>query len=672
MQNHTRGSTDGGTRGTGWMRKQRVRRLILFGFGAVISLMAALAAVVLVQVHRISGLEVEASRTEAVQDAGREMALAISERTAAFRDFLLSGDQVGLDSMEGAQQRYEAALGELRALVRDSVQAARRDSAAVFAELWRTEVAAPGIEMRRRADAPGGGGIGPVITFFQTGEGRRGAFRAQEVLHRFDQRAVELADTRRDDLRDSLRTVRLVTILFTLSAAALALLLASWISALIARPLARAVEFARRVASGDLTGTLEVERDDEVGELTSTLSEMSADLRETVGRVNAATIQVASAAEQISATSQSISTTVDEQARATEETSSSVEEIAAQIARVARSTESLATSVEETSSSIGEMSQSIEQTASRVDALGSSVEQSSATIEEMVASITQVGRHAEETRTIARDAASEATAGGQAVDRTRGAMERIHGDMNGLVETIEELGASGEAIGRISEIIEAIADQTNLLALNASIEAARAGEHGRGFAVVAQEIRRLAERAVDSTREIGATIRGVRSDVEVAVRSSAAMRERTEEGIELATTASATLDGIISSAGRARELMEEVSGAIQHQIQAAEQTQQAIRQIQDVAEETRLATREQAHGSRQIVEAVQNMSRQTQEVFAATSEQKRGGELILKATESISAGARSTQASVEEVVAAAEELTAESNRLAELVREFRV
>jgi methyl-accepting chemotaxis protein len=339
---------------------------------------------------------------------------------------------------------------------------------------------------------------------------------------------------------------------------------------------------------------------------------------------------------------------------------------------VAGSTESLASSVEQASTSVTQMSNSIEQTATSTDALGVSVEQTSTTIEEMVASIQEVGRHVIETREIARGAEVDARDGGAAVVSTVEAMRQIHAEMQALVESISELRRTSEAIGHISGIIEDVADQTNLLALNAAIEAARAGEHGRGFSVVAQEIRRLAERSVESTREIGLTVHGVLEDVGQTVKSTGEVAERTQRGILLADSAGQALEKIIESSGRTRRLMEEVSASTDQQIGAAEQAQEAIRHIQRISAETRVATREQAIGSRQIAEAVENMNRRTREVFSATEEQKRGGELILRSTESISQGARSTQEALQAMANAARDLSSQAKRLTELVTTFRV
>jgi methyl-accepting chemotaxis protein len=655
-----------------WFGGMRVRNKILLGFVPVLVLMAVIAAVVTAQGLRVADMDAESERAEQVQREAALLDIAIADRTLAFRDFLLSGQDTALAMFREADGRVQGHLAGADSLVRDVVQRARLDSAANFAQAWTDSVALPGIALRRATLQGGGIGVDSVIRFFQSGIGRRGATRARGVLVRFDDRAQQLADERRATLRAAITRARDTAVWLTLAGAVLSVAAAWLLANRISRPLQDAVRFAGGVAEGDLTAELKSESGDELGQLIHTLSRMSGDLRGAVGGVNTAAVQTAAAADQIAATSQRLAETVDDQVAATEQTSTSMEEIAAQINRVASSAESLAASVEQTSSSIAEMGQSIEHTAASADTLGSAVEETSATIEEMAASIQQVGRHVEETRRIAGEAEGAATRGGETVGQAVEGMRRIHDEVNRLTERMRVLGGQGESVGQVSETIEDIADQTNLLALNAAIEAARAGEHGRGFAVVAQEIRRLAERAVDSAREIGHTIRAVRGGMDAAVESSGALAERTQQGITLAEGASQALERIVTSSTRTSQLMQEVALATEQQILAARQAQQATQHIQRVSEEVRIATREQTVASRQIVEATENMNQQTQEVFAATAEQKRGGEMILRATENIAQGARAAQASVREARGAAQDVAAQAARLTELVSRFRV
>ncbi len=138
----------------------------------------------------------------------------------------------------------------------------------------------------------------------------------------------------------------------------------------------------------------------------------------------------------------------------------------------------------------------------------------------MAAAVSEVAKIAEEADRIATRASEDAHTGDEAVARTIEGMKTISDTMENTARVITGLGKRSQEIGKILEVIEEIADQTNLLALNAAIEAARAGEAGRGFAVVADEVRKLAERSVEATKEIGEVMRQVQQETTDAVETA--------------------------------------------------------------------------------------------------------------------------------------------------------
>jgi methyl-accepting chemotaxis protein len=409
------------------------------------------------------------------------------------------------------------------------------------------------------------------------------------------------------------------------------------IANLITAPLSAIAGAVDRLAQGNLSlPELDTKRQDELGHLSKRLIASIEAQRHLIAEIKQSSNQVATSADEISASSVQIAKGAENQSSATDETSSTMVEMAAQIDQVAKSAQSLAANVDETSSSIQEMGASVEQVAKNADTLLASVEETSSTIDQMTASIRAVANKVK----VVDDASKSATRVAQ-----EGGSE--------LSNVINGIGTSSKDIGKIVRIIEEIADQTNLLALNAAIEAARAGDAGKGFAVVAEEVKRLAERSMNSTREISNFVQAVQRDVGQAV-------DLTKD----------VLKQIVESVGNSSVLVAEVYTAAQEQSNGAAQILRTSTNMQNVTRQLTTAAKEQANGAREIMKAVETMNRQTQQVADATSEQKKGGDMVVRAVEQIAHVSQQNLTATEQLSKATLGLAKEAERMQRLADQF--
>ncbi|MDP5239183.1 methyl-accepting chemotaxis protein [Uliginosibacterium sp. 31-16] len=207
-----------------------------------------------------------------------------------------------------------------------------------------------------------------------------------------------------------------------------------------------------------------------------------------------------------------------------------------------------------------------------------------AAIEELTVSIGHIGDRASEANQLSQDSGRHAQEGGQIIGQTVQDIHEIASTVNETSSRIRIVEAESDKISSVVAVIREVADQTNLLALNAAIEAARAGEQGRGFAVVADEVRKLAERTANSTREITTMIDGVRNGAKDAVNSMAIAVDRVSIGVSRAEGASQAIARISETSSQAVEMVREITDAIREQSAASHSIAQQVERIAQMAE----------------------------------------------------------------------------------------
>jgi methyl-accepting chemotaxis protein len=310
--------------------------------------------------------------------------------------------------------------------------------------------------------------------------------------------------------------------------------------------LKRISDIANAIGRNDISHSCEMQSDDMIGEIIDAFNQMAANLRNMIGQISGATTQLAAAAE-------------------------------------------------ETSTITDETSRGVQAQQTEIDSIASAMN-------EMTSTVQEVARNAADASTAAQTADSEAKHGALVATEAIGGIDSLVNEVNSAAQVIRNLEKESENIGSVLDVIRGIAEQTNLLALNAAIEAARAGEQGRGFAVVADEVRTLASRTQQSTREIQDMILRLQSGAGNAVKVMEGAQSKAQESSDRVEKAAESLAMIAGSVSAINDMNTMIASAAEEQSAVAAEMQSNMNNIREVADRS-------AEGAQQTAQASEELAR---------------------------------------------------------------
>nr|WP_269438281.1 methyl-accepting chemotaxis protein [Phosphitispora fastidiosa] len=406
---------------------------------------------------------------------------------------------------------------------------------------------------------------------------------------------------------DSLNTTFITTIgIFGIGILLISIIIALLVARTIAVPINKVKAAVEKAAEGDLTGELVIRTDDEVGILAASFNSMTANMKQIISEIIAASEKFASAANEFSANSLNMT-------RSNQEVNNAIEEVARGNTKQTQDISEVVKIMDRHGETITSIARGAGQQAEKVNSTSMAIGQMVSGVEEVASSAQFAADTAEETSQVAGQ-------GGQAVEKVVSGMDNIKSKVFDAANRIKELGERSQQIGEIIQVIDDIAEQTNLLALNAAIEAARAGEHGKGFAVVADEVRKLAERSSKATKEIAELVNAIQGGTERAVTAMNEGTQEVENGAGLAADAGSALERIITNVSRTNDEIHKISKAAQQISEYSTEVVGSMEVVAGITEENSLATQEMAGSSDEVIRAIEEIAAIAQESAAAAEE----------------------------------------------------
>ncbi|MDR0826848.1 MAG: methyl-accepting chemotaxis protein, partial [Desulfovibrio sp.] len=359
------------------------------------------------------------------------------------------------------------------------------------------------------------------------------------------------------------------------------------VSRALTGPLRTATNFAETVANGNFSSTLTVTGKDEVGTLSRALQKMVANLKTKIAEADAN-------AEASSKESARASEALKQSEISTEKAEAGQKAILETAEKVEQMVTRLSTATNQLSAQVDQASHSTVVQRERVTV-------SATAMEEMNATVLEVAHNAGAAAEASNRAENKAKTGEDIVEKSVKAISDVQQDTQVLKTDMETLGTQAESIGTVMTVISDIADQTNLLALNAAIEAARAGEAGRGFAVVADEVRKLAEKTMTATKEVGAAIAGIQQGTRKSIEAVENTAVNLENAVDLAHDSGKSLQEIVKEVEHVAGQVRSIATAAEEQSAASEEIAHSLKDINDGATETANTMQEAAAAVSELV-----------------------------------------------------------------------
>ncbi len=353
-------------------------------------------------------------------------------------------------------------------------------------------------------------------------------------------------DTSKARLTFEAKRINIAQIVLTILAAIAGFVLSTLFIRLVLKSVMAVKTAAELSANGDLSRDVPAHSNDEIGDMAKNVNTMIKNLRRMAEKITALVSSLASSSTELSATS--------------DDMSKGVQKLSAETDQVVKA--------------MTAVSQTIMDTA----------------------------RNATEAADASKNASGTAAKGKQIADSTVADMFQLSKTVQTAAGTIEELGRNSAQIGEIVNVIDDIADQTNLLALNASIEAARAGEQGRGFAVVAEEVRKLAERTSQATKDIAGRIASIQKAANQSVEAMRKGSGEVAQGVSLAKETSSSMDTIVQGSSSALDMVQRIAVATEEQTATTEQVTLNMENISQI-------TRQSAASTEQIKSSANELAR---------------------------------------------------------------
>jgi methyl-accepting chemotaxis protein len=630
-----------------------IGKKLYMGFGAVLAIMLGLLVVNIFSViHQFTARDA-VTATFNDEQAIQNIQYKISENSLNLANYLLSGDLRDEEKTNKGISDLQQLMKESEPKVTDQNLRTALSQVEDNERQWADNFAKPMIAKRHQVDS-GDATVADLQIYYLQHDPASWINKSATILDQASQAVRKAYDgsTASSDLATKVSAT--ITIVGTLIAVVLGGFIAFYTAKSITQPLYHLIEVARRIGdSGDLDQSIDVHRSDEVGVLAENFNKMIVHLKE-MASVSAAisegqlavAVQPRSNQDTMAKAFARMTQGLRDIVRKVRDSASQVASGAGQMAGAsdesAKVSVQAASAIDEVTSTMHEMSINVQNVVKNTQLQASSVAETSASIDQMVTSIQRVADTAKLLVDISHRSREEARVGMETMDKATEGLNRASGAIQSSAEIIDVLGHRADSIGKIIEVIDDLAEQTNLLALNAAIEAARAGEHGLGFAVVAEEVRKLAEKSTQSTKEISDLIQGIQKEAREAVDNMEKSTSMVQDGLVLNKDLSLALDKISD----------------------------VVSEVYKYSQEIGAATMEQSNGSSQIAKATNRLTEITQEINSSVEEQASGAQAVVRAMERMRELVQQSTSSSTELAAAAEQMSKLSRQLLESMDRF--